>query len=395
MIEKQDKSCMACGHSGMEIFYRVESVPVNSCLLLESAQVARSINKGSIQLGFCNHCGFISNLAFDPKLTEYSGRYEETQGFSPTFREFNEGLARDLIARHDLHNKKVVEIGCGKGEFLHLLCAFGDNEGLGFDPSYVESRDQPIRAQRIQFVQDFFSEKYPTEADFVCCKMTLEHIPETRQFVNSIRQTVRGDPGSEIFIQVPEAARILQHCAFEDIYYEHCSYFTPTSLAALLSSIGFDEVKTDIQYDGQYLTAEAKYGSGLRESQASVDTEGCRALASLVASFQNRVATKIFDWRQDIGQRSKMGQKIVLWGSGSKGVSFLTTLELNREVEHVVDINPHRQGYYMAGTGQLIVSPEDLQEIRPDYVVVMNSVYVDEIRQTLAGLGLTPELASL
>ena len=57
--------------------------------------------------------------------TEYSGRYESTQGYSPTFNAFHERLAQDMIDRFDLHGKEIIEIGCGNGEFLVLLCELG------------------------------------------------------------------------------------------------------------------------------------------------------------------------------------------------------------------------------------------------------------------------------
>src|SRR3989344_4040617 len=76
--------CPSCGQGQMEIFYEHKSVPTNSCILLASLEEATAYPRGDIRLGFCQECGFVSNVAFDPKLTEYSGRYEETQGFSPT-----------------------------------------------------------------------------------------------------------------------------------------------------------------------------------------------------------------------------------------------------------------------------------------------------------------------
>jgi len=386
--------CPACNSGDMEVFYRVASVPSNSCLLLESEEEARSYSRGSIDLGFCSACGFISNTSFNEKLTEYSGRYEETQGFSPTFRAFHENLANELIERHGLNGKSVVEIGCGKGEFLHLICALGDNDGLGFDPAYIDERDQPVRGERVKFVKDFFSDKYEVEdADFVACKMTLEHIPQARNFMTSIRESVHGQSDSVVFIQVPESNRIFEECAFEDIYYEHCSYFTPDSLGRLFEASSFSVTRTDIEYDGQYLTVEATYGNG--EQVASRDHGGLATMRDLVSSFPTRVSAKINEWRETIDDRIKKGQKVVLWGSGSKGVSFLTTLGLESEIEAVVDINPNRQGYFMAGTGQKIVAPEDLKEINPDFVVVMNRIYTDEIREVLDGLGVEAELAAL
>ncbi len=386
--------CPSCGQGGMKLFYSLEAVPSNSCLLLESKPEAVAYPTGSIELRHCPECAFIGNLSFDGQLTEYSGRYEETQGFSPTFRAFHERLAKQLIDRHDLHGKKVVEIGCGKGEFLHLLCAYGDNDGLGFDPAYVEDRSQPVLGERVEFVRDFFSAKYPvSEADFVACKMTLEHIPEVHAFIKTIRDTVHGQPDSIVFVQVPEATRILKDCAFEDIYYEHCSYFTPASLQMLFRNTGFEVINTESTYDQQYLTVEARYGDS--NSKAQRFDEELAEVAGLVATFPERCAKKIGAWRKNITDRARQGQRIVLWGSGSKGVAFLTTLDLQDEVEYVVDINPNRQGFFMAGTGQQIIAPGKLREISPDYVVVMNRIYLDEIREMLDGLGLSPEVEAL
>ena len=53
------------------------------------------------------------------------------------------------------------------------------------------------------------------------------------------------------------------------------------------------------------------------------------------------------------------------------------------EVEAVVDINPHKHGKFLAGTGHEIVAPEALRRLRPDCVVIMNGIYTDEIRADL------------
>ena len=61
-------------------------------------------------------------------------------------------------------------------------------------------------------------------------------------------------------------------------------------------------------------------------------------------------------------------------------------------MRYAVDVNPRRNGTYIAGTGQQIVTPDFLAGYRPDVVVVMSPVYRDEIRADLGGLGLAPEL---
>ena len=60
-----------------------------------------------------------------------------------------------------------------------------------------------------------------------------------------------------------------------------------------------------------------------------------------------------------------------------------------------VDINPHKQGMFIAGTGHEVLAPESLRDLRPELVIAMNSIYVDEIRGQLQPLGLSPRVVGV
>jgi len=389
-----DLNCPNCGARGLRIFHDAQAVPSNSCILLKSSEEAKAYPRGNIALGFCASCGFITNTAFEAKLTEYSDRYEETQGFSPTFSSFHKQLAQRLIDRFDLRDREVLEIGCGKGEFLMLLCELGGNKGVGFDPAYIPERNVSRAADRVTFIRDFYSEKYAdTSADFVCCKMTLEHIHPTADFIGMVRRAIGDRPETVVFFQIPDATRIMQDCAFEDVYYEHCSYFSPCSLGRLFRDNGFEVLGMDTEYDEQYLTIEARPCLG--EVPQPEDDEGLAELTEMVARFRPKYAEKTAWWRDRLSTMARDGRKVVLWGSGSKGVAFLSTLGLENEVAYAVDINPYRHGYYMPGSGLEIVSPEFLPESQPDVVIVMNAIYRREISEQLQSLGLQPEILTV
>jgi len=89
------------------------------------------------------------------------------------------------------------------------------------------------------------------------------------------------------------------------------------------------------------------------------------------------------------------GRGVVLWGGGSKAVSFLTTLGLDSEVEAAVDINPFKQGKFVPGSGHPIIAPEDLPGLDPGLVIVMNPIYVEEVSLQLASLGLSPQVTAV
>ena len=388
--------CPCCEQGRLEVFFEFENVPTNSCILLESQAEAVSWPKGNIRLAYCDNCGFVSNVAFDQKLTEYSARYEETQAYSPTFNRFHESLVDQLIDRHDLRGKEIIEIGCGKGEFLDLLCRRGGNAGLGFDPGYSESRGAGFDKTRMKVVVDFFDERYSDEqADLVACKMTLEHIHRPLAFARLAAAVVKR-PDGVVFIQVPESGRILQECAFEDIYYEHCSYFTGDSLGVLFDRLSFDVIHSEVTYGGQYLTVEARprTGSGVSSNSVRSAADGSPS-AALVESFGDRLGVRLNAWAERLQHWADAAKDVVLWGSGSKGVAFLASVPGADRISRAVDINPYRQGYFMPGSGVPIVSPESLASAPPDAVVVMNRVYEDEIRRRLNELGMSPEVVSL
>jgi SAM-dependent methyltransferase len=387
--------CRSCSSRNLKTFYEVKSVPVNSCILLNDAETARNYPTGRIALAFCQDCGFIGNSRFDPELVRYTDAYEEQQSFSPRFNAFAEELAAGLIDRHGLRNKTVLEIGCGKGDFLHLICRLGGNKGIGIDPTYLPRHGQDDDASRVEFIADFYDERYShLKADMICCRHTLEHIPNTAEFMRTVRAAIGDQIETMVIFELPDVVRVLREAAFWDIYYEHCSYFSLGSLARLFRLTGFDVQRLATEYDGQYLILESK-PSGLGGGAPLRDENDLDELKAAVDAFQETYRRHIDGWRERISQIRARKERAAIWGSGSKCVAFLNALDINDEIEVIVDVNPFRHNKYLPGSGKRITSPESLKEYRPDAVIVMNPIYLDEIRASLKSMGLQPELTAV
>lgn len=384
--------CNNCSSRGLKLFFSALGIPVHSCMLMSTHEEAVNYPRGDIELGYCPSCGFVTNILFESDVHEYSAQYEETQGFSPTFNAFARGLAQRLIDDWGLEGKSVLEIGCGKGEFVTELCERGVARGIGFDPSYVPDRNLSEAAGRIEFIRDFYSEKYKhVDADFVCCRHTLEHIAPTQEFMTIVRSAIDDRLETVVFFEVPDIVRVLREGAFWDIYYEHCSYFSIGSLARLFRGSNFDVRELWLDYDDQYVMLTALPTD--HPTQPTFDLEDdLDELTRLVNAFPE-VCGRVMDrWRDLVLESTSQGARVVLWGSGSKGVAFLNTLpDLSEAVEYVVDINPFKEGKYMPGTGQRIVSPQFLSEYNPNLVIAMNPIYREEIAGDLKKLGVEAE----
>jgi hypothetical protein len=368
------------------------NVPIYCNLLWSEPTAAQDCPKGDIELGFCPSCGFVTNVAFDPAKLGYSQDYENSLHYSPHFQKYAHSLASSLVERHDLHNKDIVEIGCGKGDFLVSLCEMGRNRGVGFDPSYVPREEhQPFEGQ-VQFVQDFYSESYKNyQADLICCRHTLEHVADPAELLVPLRAAIGDRRDTAIFFEVPNGLYTFRHMAVWDIIYEHCCYFVPTALERAFTSHGFQVVEQWETFDGQFLCLESRLATD-NQTLTQQNSDRVNALGADIETFKTKFHDLVEQWEDRLSKLTAAGQRAVVWGAGSKGVTFLNLLAQQDGIEYVVDLNPRKQGMYVAGTGQKIVPPEFLQDYRPDVVIVVNPIYAGEIRQLLADLGLTPEI---
>ncbi len=395
MINKKNghSKCPNCRNVDIENFFLLQNAPVHSIVTMKSYEEAVSIPKKDLTLSFCRNCGFIYNSSFDTALEIYTKGYEDQQGFSGTWMKFITDFTGRFIEKYDVRNKNVIEIGCGKGDFLQIICKMGNNRGIGIDPAYVPGRLE--ENENLQFIREFYSEEHgDLPADVIVCRHTMEHIYETYEFVKTIRKAVKNNPNVIVLIEVPSIVRILKINAFWDIFYEHCSYFSPGSLARLFRLNQFEVLDNYLEYDDQYLFLEAKPSESADLHVHPIE-ESPEQLKELVDKFVVTINVELDKWRERLLEMKNANKKVVIWGGGSKSVGFLTHFNYLNVIEHVVDINPHMQGNFIPGIGIQYVKPDFLKTYRPDAVIIMNGVYEKEIGKMLKDMGLEPELISL
>ncbi|MGB7859310.1 MAG: class I SAM-dependent methyltransferase, partial [Acidimicrobiia bacterium] len=219
---------------------------------METRQEARSFPRGDLRLVVCEMCGFIFNASFVPELVDYTLPYESSQDFSPRFRVFKQELIDHLISKYDLSGKEILEIGCGDASFLEALCEQAGARGFGIDPNF--DLDRLHERAAIRGVREFYGpDQVALTGNLICCRHTLEHIQPVGEFVALARQSASLTSDAVVFFEIPDTERILDEGAFWDVYYEHCSYFTLSSLGNLFRSKGFDVLRLDKGYDDQYL----------------------------------------------------------------------------------------------------------------------------------------------
>lgn len=385
--------CPACSSGRTFVFFGLPDVPVHCNVLCASREQALAVPRANIRLSFCQACELVWNVAFDPAQVVYRNGYENSLDFSPRFRRYAEATASRLIERYHLHGRRIVEIACGKGEFLRLVCSLGNNRGIGFDPSYVPDEHTP-QTDAVTFVAAYYPGPNGDQpADLVCCRHALEHIADPVSFLRSISGSATCAAASVFFLEVPNAVFTLREQGIWDILYEHCTYFTPLSLARAFEVAGLSVLDVREEYGGQFLSIEASTRPAGNDTTAGF-RQDLAPLEQAVAAFGAAYHAKCQQWRGRLEHLRQATRRIVAWGSGTKGTMFLNTAGSQSAIEYIVDINPRKHGKYVPGSGQLIVPPEFLREYQPDLVIVMNPIYAEEIGGLLRAMKVQAEVCA-
>lgn len=359
-------------------------MPLIGCLFAHSLADALAAERGTLDLVQCHECTHIYNRAFEPERVRYVPGYENALGFSGHHRAQRTARVDQLIHNHRLKKKFVAEIGCGDAEFLSQLCNRGNNLGIGYDPSQI-SRTFQTGGGAVEVRSEDFTAQNRNPVDFICALHVLEHLHELGDTLRHARKILKSAGAG--FFEVPNGRTIFAERHVWDLTYEHFSYFTPLSLQRALLDAGFSVSKIDSGFGDQYLYAEVMADNASAPPSIEEDLDDYR-------TFPEAFASILTQWDGRISSLAADGRRIVLWGAGTKAVSFLNMLHISVDhgIKYIVDINPRKSGRFVPGTAQQIVPPEHLRIYRPDVVVAMNAEYVSEIQATLDSMSLQCQL---
>ncbi len=338
--------------------YRAEQLPVFQNRMFHTQEEARECVKGDVVLVRDMKTGLIFNQAFQPELMQYDADYQNEQAVSSVFRAHLEEVSA-IIQKH-FKGQSLIEVGCGKGYFLEHLHAQGF-QITGLDPTY--EGDSP------NVIKSYFTPGIGLRADGIILRHVLEHVRDPVEFLRNIRDANGGE--GRIYIEVPCLDWITEHRAWFDIFYEHVNYFRLSDFQRIFGTVH----ESGHIFGGQYLYVVADLAT-IASPRLSGD-DGFTFPADFLETV-TRYASMIKT------QNTQSHQRAIIWGGASKGVTFALHMQrAGADIDFVIDINPAKQGKYLAATGLKVFAPEEaLARVEPGSTIfVMNGNYLPEIQQ--------------
>lgn len=306
----------------------------------------------------CKRCGLVQ-LSNHP--VPYYREVIRASAFSGEMERFRREQFEDFVAKYSLHNKKVIEIGTGKGEYLSLMKDCGvDAYGI----EYAQDSVDVCRTTDLNVSKDYITHlgyrlpNAPFNAFFIL--NFFEHIPDPNATLGALYHNTTDDAIG--LIEVPNFDMILKNNLFTEFIGDHLFYFTKDTLRATLERNGYEIIECkNIWYD--YITSAT-----VRKRQ-KVDV-------SNFATQRRRLHKEIHTYVDSF-------EKVAVWGAGHQALAVLSLLELGDKIQYVVDDATFKQDKYTPATHLPIVSSNELDISPVDAIIVMAASYSDEIVKKL------------
>lgn len=336
-------------------------LPVLPNAPIKSKTLAQTI--APIRLRLNVELNFLENEAFDPQLIDYSDDYENSQAHSTKFKDHMQSVLSLLQAALP-RDSVLVEVGCGKGDFVEMIEQSGYFRVKGYDASY-DGNNKSIEKR-------YLNSSDRIVADLVVLRHVLEHVPKPYDFLAMLK-SIFGQ--AKIYIEVPSYDWIFANRTFFDITYEHVNYFSQRALKQLFEP---STTQYGLMFDEQYQYVISDLSSLNFEFKRQYDSCSWKFL-SFNELFPN-IETNIRRF-----ERQACSGAVYIWGAATKGCLFLAHCAIkNRLIDKVrfaIDQNPKKLGKYLPGSMIEIRSTEDFfKAVKPgDLLLIANPAYMGEI----------------
>lgn len=389
MITVTSHLCRFCNTQLNQVFVDLGMSPLaNSFLSSDMLDLKESFYP--LQTFVCDNCFLVQLEEFESPENIFSD-YAYFSSYSESWLKHAENYVDMIMNRFRFDsNSFVIEIASNDG---YLLQYFKKRNIpiLGIEPAaniakVAEEKEIPtlIKFFGVKTANDL--SRTGKKSDLILGNNVLAHVPNLNDFVEGLKILLK-DNGI-ITMEFPHLLQLMQQNQFDTIYHEHFSYFSLLTVKKIFNHHGLEVFDVEkISTHGGSLRVYVKH-SGNR-SQIITENVGKLLLEekefgldkiSTYKDFQKKIDSVKHNIQNFFLNAKKNGKKIICYGAPAKGNTLLNYCKIGPDViQFTVDRSSYKQGMYLPGTHIPIMSPEEICDARPDYLVILPWNLKDEI----------------
>ena len=309
----------------------------------------------------CGDCGLVQH---DLEPVSYYRDVIRAIAVSQEMAQYRVGQLSRWIAQFELTDKKILEIGSGKGEYLELLARSGATQCSGLEHAsssvaFAQARGLDVRPG---YLGPDLVNPWPFEFEAFVIFSFMEHWPDLRGSLDALRSLLKD--GANGLIEVPSFDFVLANGLYSEFTVDHIFYFDQTTLRTALEMCGFEVIAISCVWHDYILSAQVR-------KRRTFDTDPFLMKQERIVRELNAFVDRFAP------------HEVVVWGAGHQALAVMSLAHIQGRVSHVVDSANFKQNKYTPGTRLLIKNPESLRTDCPKAVVIMAAAYSDEVFETL------------
>ncbi len=362
---------------------------------LTADDLARPEKYYPLKIRVCDQCWLVQTEDYTQVNDLFSHDYAYFSSTSTGWLAHAAQYAQTMISQLGLtQSSRVIEVASNDGYLLKNFIAAGI-PCLGIEPT--ASTAAAAEKLGIPVLREFFGEALGkrlaaqgSQADLITGNNVYAHVPDINDFTRGLKAALK--LGGTITLEFPHLMRLIEQTQFDTVYHEHFSYLSLHTVGRIFRAADlrvFDVL--ELPTHGGSLRVFGCHADDAREITPAVDamlskeTEcGLRSIATY-HGFQMRANQVKDDLLSFLIEHKRAGKKVAAYGAAAKGNTLLNYAGVKPDLlSFVCDAAPSKQGKFMPGSHIPILTPQAMQEHRPDFVVILPWNLADEVTKANA-----------
>jgi hypothetical protein len=335
-----------------------------------------------LKLFVCDQCWLVQTEDYAEADKLFSRDYAYFSSTSQSWLQHAARYAEEITNRLGLTNKSfVIEVASNDGYLLKNFIA-ASIPCLGVEPT--DSTADAAEKIGVPVLREFFGVATASAlaesgkcADLICGNNVYAHVPDINDFTKGLCIALK--EGGTINLEFPHLMRLIEQNQFDTVYHEHFSYLSLTSVSRIFAQAGLRVFDVEeLTTHGGSLRIYGCHDTDPRFTKpvvmAMLEREKIFGLQdlSVYMRFQQKADKVKNDFIYFLIEQKRAGKSVGAYGAAAKGNTLMNYAGIKNDlIDFVCDAAPSKQGKFMPGSHIEILSPAELSERKPDWVIIL------------------------